>query len=186
MAGKLKSLDVDRETRPGKYSDGDGLYLIVKGATSKNWIYRYRKDGRERWLGLGSVKDVPLRGARLARAARLRVRGDRSTPGVDIVQEKRAAREQTKAVETKLTLPNFEQCAEVYIREHAHFSSRFVLSSRTRTRIRARSHCRRILEIVSPGWSAAFHRTIAPLSNPNTSAEIRGPKSVRKPPKPKR
>jgi hypothetical protein len=54
LAGKLKPLDVERETRPGKYADGDGLYLVVKGATSKNWIYRYTKDGKERWLGLGS------------------------------------------------------------------------------------------------------------------------------------
>ena len=74
MAGKLKPLDVERETRPGKYPDGDGLYLIVKGATSKNWIYRYCKGGKERWLGLGSLKDVSLKDARLARdAARLRV-----------------------------------------------------------------------------------------------------------------
>jgi len=36
MAGKLKPLDVARETRPGKYPDGDGLYLIVASATSKN------------------------------------------------------------------------------------------------------------------------------------------------------
>jgi hypothetical protein len=42
MAGKLKPLDVDRETRPGKYADGDGLYLIVTGATSKNWSYRWQ------------------------------------------------------------------------------------------------------------------------------------------------
>jgi len=119
MAGKLKPLDVERETRPGKYADGDGLYLIVKGATSKNWIYRYWKDGKERWLGLGSFKDVSLKDARLARdAARLRVKGDRSTPGVDIVQEKRAVREDAKAVEVKVTLPTFEQCAETYIREH--------------------------------------------------------------------
>ena len=69
MAGKLKPLDVERETRPGKYPDGDGLYLIVKGATSKNWIYRYCKGGKERWLGLGSLKDVSLKDARLARDA---------------------------------------------------------------------------------------------------------------------
>ena len=118
MAGKLKPLDVERETRPGKYSDGDGLYLVVASATSKNWSYRYWKDGKQRWLGLGSVKEVSLKEARLARdAARLRVKGDRSTPGVDIVQEKRAAREEAKAVELKVTLPTFEQCAEVYIRE---------------------------------------------------------------------
>jgi hypothetical protein len=119
MAGKLKPLDVERETRPGKYADGGGLYLVVKGATSKNWIYRYTKDGKERWLGLGSLKDVSLKAARMARdAARLRVKGDRSTPGVDIVLEKRAAREEAKAIEIKVTLPTFEECAEIYIREH--------------------------------------------------------------------
>ena len=99
MAGKLKPFDVARETRPGKYPDGDGLYLIVASATSKNWSYRYWKDGKQRWLGLGSFKGVSLKDARLARdAARLRVKGDRSTPGVDIVQERREAREEQKAV----------------------------------------------------------------------------------------
>jgi len=78
MAGKLKPLDVERETRPGKYPDGDGLYLVVASPTSKNWSYRYWKDGKQRWLGLGSLKDVSLKNARLARdAARLRVKGDR-------------------------------------------------------------------------------------------------------------
>jgi len=119
MAGKLKPLDVERETRPGKYPDGEGLYLVVASATSKNWSYRYWKDGKQRWLGLGSVKEVSLREARLTRdAARLRVKGDRSTLGVDIVQEKRAAREEAKVVEIKVALLTFEQCAEVYIREH--------------------------------------------------------------------
>ena len=119
MPGKLKPLDVERETRSGKYPDGDGLYLIVASRTSKNWSYRYWKDGKQRWLGLGSLKDVSLKDARLARdAARLRVKGDRSTLGVDIVQEKRAAREEAKAVEIKLSLPAFEECAEIYIREH--------------------------------------------------------------------
>jgi hypothetical protein len=44
MAGKLKLLDVERETQPGKHADGNGLCLVVKGATSKHWIYRYTKD----------------------------------------------------------------------------------------------------------------------------------------------
>ena len=64
MAGKLKPLDVERETRPGRYSDGDGLYLIVQSATSNNWSYRYSKDGKPRWHGLGSFKDVSLKDAR--------------------------------------------------------------------------------------------------------------------------
>ena len=80
MAGKLKPLEVARQVTPGKYPDGDGLHLVVASATSKNWSYRYWKDGKQRWLGRGSVKEVSLKEARLARdAARLRVKGDRST-----------------------------------------------------------------------------------------------------------
>jgi hypothetical protein len=60
MAGRLKPLEVERETKPGKYADGGGLYLIVNGPTAKNWSYRYWKDGKERWHGLGSFKDVSL------------------------------------------------------------------------------------------------------------------------------
>jgi Arm domain-containing DNA-binding protein len=98
MAGKLKPLEVDRETKPGKYADGGGLYLIVAGESSKNWSYRYWFAGKERWHGLGSFKDVSLKDARLARdAARLRVKGDRSTPGIDIVAEKRGVRQERHA-----------------------------------------------------------------------------------------
>ncbi len=84
MAGKLKALDVEREDRPGKYADGDGLYLIVAGPSAKNWSYRYWLKGKERWHGLGSFKDVSLKEARMARdAARQQVRA-----GVDLVQQK--------------------------------------------------------------------------------------------------
>jgi hypothetical protein len=42
VAGRLKPLDVEREAKPGKYADGDGLYLFVNGPKSKNWSYRKR------------------------------------------------------------------------------------------------------------------------------------------------
>jgi hypothetical protein len=58
MAGRLKTLDVERQNKPGKYADGEGLCLIVTGPTSKSWSYRYWKDGKERWHGLGSFKKV--------------------------------------------------------------------------------------------------------------------------------
>jgi integrase len=119
VTGRLKPLDVERATKPGKYADGAGLYLIVAGPTSKNWSYRYWKDGKERWHGLGSFKDISLKDARLARdAARLRVKGDRSTAGVDIVQERRAAREEKKAEAAAEKAKTFEECAQSYIDEH--------------------------------------------------------------------
>ena len=92
MAGKLKPLEVARLVTPGKYADGDGLYLVVAGPTSRNWSYRYWIDGKERWHGLGSLKDVSLKEARIKRdAARQEVRA-----GIDIVQAKRSAREEAK------------------------------------------------------------------------------------------
>jgi len=48
MPGMLKPLDVEREMKPGKHADGDGLYLIVTGPAAKSWSYRYWKDGKER------------------------------------------------------------------------------------------------------------------------------------------
>ena len=52
MAGRLNPLDIHRQEKPGKYADGDGLYLVVTGPTPKKWSYR-----TERWLGLGSFKE---------------------------------------------------------------------------------------------------------------------------------
>ncbi|MDB5616590.1 integrase arm-type DNA-binding domain-containing protein [Tardiphaga sp.] len=114
MAGKLKPLDVARQTTPGKYPDGDGLYLVVAGATSRNWSYRYWIGGKERWHGLGSLQEVSLKDARVRRdTARQQVRA-----GVDIVQAKRSAREVANAVEAATTAPTFRQCADRYIEDH--------------------------------------------------------------------
>ena len=114
MAGKLKSLEVERQNTPGKHPDGDGLYLVVAGPTSRNWSYRYWKAGKERWHGLGSLQDVSLKEARIERdAARQQVRA-----GVDIVQAKREAREEKQAAATATAAPTFQQCAERYIDEN--------------------------------------------------------------------
>jgi integrase len=114
MVGKLRPLDVERETKPGKYPDGDGLYLIVSGERSKNWSYRYWFKGKERWHGLGSFKNVSLKQARLLRdSARLRVK-----EGIDLVQRKRDVREERKAAEAVEKEKSFEECAQAYIDEH--------------------------------------------------------------------
>ncbi len=114
MAGKLKPLEVARQVTPGKYPDGDGLYLIVASATSRNWSYRYWIKGKERWHGLGSLQDVSLRDARIKRdAARQEVRA-----GVDIVQAQRSAREEAKAEMVVAAAPTFKERAERYIKDN--------------------------------------------------------------------
>lgn len=59
-----------------------GLYLEVSPAGSKRWFYKYRKDGKEGRMALGSYPDV---GAKAARKARDAAKLQKST-GVDPVQ----------------------------------------------------------------------------------------------------
>lgn len=70
MALKVSKL-TDRSVRgfksEGYYSDGDGLYLVVARTGGRSWIYRYRSGGARRDMGLGSMLDVSLADARLAR-----------------------------------------------------------------------------------------------------------------------
>jgi Arm DNA-binding domain len=121
MPGRLKPLDVARLVEPGKYADGDGLYLVVAGPTSRNWSYRYWINGKERWHGLGSLNDVSLREARIKRdAARQQVRS-----GIDIVQAKRTAREAAVTASMAATAPTFRVCASAGARSQSDRSLPF-------------------------------------------------------------
>jgi hypothetical protein len=43
-----------RTAKPGRYCDGDGLYLLVKKSGARFWVFRYRRHGaRMREAGLG-------------------------------------------------------------------------------------------------------------------------------------
>lgn len=62
---------IDRLKEPGKYGDGRNLYLHVGKNGSKSWLFIYRRLGKDRMRGLGSLRDLDLEGAREA-AARFR------------------------------------------------------------------------------------------------------------------
>jgi Arm DNA-binding domain len=49
---------------PGRYSDGDGLYLLVSASGAKRWVLRIMAHGRRRDFGLGSLSLVSLEEAR--------------------------------------------------------------------------------------------------------------------------
>lgn len=53
-------------TKPGVHAYGDGLYLQVRNADRRTWIFRYSLGGKARWMGLGALDDVPLANAREA------------------------------------------------------------------------------------------------------------------------
>ncbi|WP_041316978.1 tyrosine-type recombinase/integrase [Hyphomicrobium nitrativorans] len=62
-AAKVRTLNV-----PGRYSDGNGLYLEVAPSGAKRWLLRTVVQGRRRDFGLGSVSTVSLAEARLKAA----------------------------------------------------------------------------------------------------------------------
>ena len=53
-----------RSAPPGRYADGNGLYLFVQPSGTRSWIQRLVVRGRRRELGLGSVALVSLAEAR--------------------------------------------------------------------------------------------------------------------------
>jgi integrase len=42
-----------RTAAPGRYGDGDGLYLFVRSADARFWVFRYTRQGKMREMGLG-------------------------------------------------------------------------------------------------------------------------------------
>ena len=63
MAGNLTARKVET-AKPGKYSDGGNLYLIVSKTGTRKWVLRFTWRGRAKEMGLGSAASVPLADAR--------------------------------------------------------------------------------------------------------------------------
>lgn len=101
----LTALKVKQLTEPGKYGDGNGLYLIVDKSGAKRWMLRILVNGKRTDIGLGGTSLVSLAEARekaleyrkLARA------------GGDPLAAKRQARR---------VVPSFKVAAETVHEEH--------------------------------------------------------------------
>jgi integrase len=63
MANKLTARKVET-AKPGKYSDGGNLYLVVSESGARKWVLRFTWRGRPKEMGLGSAASVPLADAR--------------------------------------------------------------------------------------------------------------------------
>ena len=64
----LTARTIETARTPGRYSDGNGLYLVVRQGGSRQWVFLYRRDGKLKEMGLGS----PAKGVTLAMARGLR------------------------------------------------------------------------------------------------------------------
>ena len=105
----LTAKQVERETRPGYYFDGAGLYLQIAKGGSKSWILRYTLNGKAREMGLGSLVTFSLADARLRATQQRQLIAD----GVDPIEAKQAR--QLEARLAKANTITFDQAAAAFI-----------------------------------------------------------------------
>jgi len=115
MAKRVKQLSpifVKTSKLPGYHPDGDGLYLQITSTGGRSWIFRYRRNGRLRDMGLGPVRDVSLRDAR---EAAQRCRG-LLREGRDPIEERH--KERARRLAESGHVVTFKKAAEKYIAAH--------------------------------------------------------------------
>lgn len=101
--GRLTPMHIRNLKEPGRYNDGDGLFLELTGQNKGNWQLRATVNGRRRDIGLGSLGLVSLKEAR---DAAFELRRDIQR-GIDPVAERKRR---------KLEIPTFKVAA---LRVHA-------------------------------------------------------------------
>lgn len=61
---KLSPQEIKSLMRPGRHSDGGGLYLSIDASGRRRWVFMYTSNGRRVELGLGSTSTRSLKEAR--------------------------------------------------------------------------------------------------------------------------
>jgi integrase len=112
--GKLNSARINALVKkPGRHSDGEGLFFRVLPGAKCYWVFRYRMDGKEREMSLGPYPETSLLDARAKHAEkRKQVKADK----VDPLAEKQAAR--SAAAQRQTTAPTFGEAADEYLKSH--------------------------------------------------------------------
>ncbi|MCZ6510046.1 MAG: tyrosine-type recombinase/integrase, partial [Alphaproteobacteria bacterium] len=102
----LSAVQVRNLKTPGRYADGNGLYLVVDPSGAKRWVLRTVARGKRRDIGLGGTKLVCLADARDDATALRKIARDGGDP--------LAARRKDRAV-----VPTFEEAARTVHTEQA-------------------------------------------------------------------
>lgn len=116
MAGRLSARKVETLQKPGRYADGNNLYLLVSAKGGKRWTFLYRfgksSDGKgyRREMGLGGAArgQVSLSEARERALDALRL----LTAGIDPLEHRKIEEKAARVI------PTFGAFADEYIASH--------------------------------------------------------------------
>ena len=107
--GKLTDRAIRNLNKPGRYADGDTLYLVLWPTGSKSWMQRLIVEGRRSDLGLGAYPLVSLAEAR-RKALDNRALAKSGGNPLSVKREE----------EKQVAMPTFETLARQHIEEHIH------------------------------------------------------------------
>ena len=102
--GKLTATGIRALKEPGRYGDGDGLFLLVGKSGARSWMVRVQKDGKRRDIGLGGERKVSLAKARVNAALVC----SQVEAGIDPVAERKKS----------AGIPTFREAAALVHAEH--------------------------------------------------------------------
>ena len=92
-------------SKPYKMGDGEGLYLLVNPNGTKWWRFKYKHQGREKLLSMGTLRDVSLKRAREKRKDAREL----LDKGIDPSEARKAER--------RIEAESFEDLAEEWLKQ---------------------------------------------------------------------
>lgn len=67
-----KAVNAKIKGPPGRFADGNGLYLVVPKIGRSYWMLRYTSNGKRKEMTLGRVEDLSLADARVEAALKMK------------------------------------------------------------------------------------------------------------------
>jgi hypothetical protein len=101
----LSTLRVNSITTPGRYGDGNGLYLVVDPSGAKRWVLRTIVQGKRRDIGLGGLRLVSLAEARTKAQEYRKLAREGGNP-IEVRRKERT------------NVPTFAEAAEITLEQH--------------------------------------------------------------------
>jgi integrase len=101
----LSTLRVNSIATPGRYGDGNGLYLVVDPSGAKRWVLRTVVQGKRRDIGLGGLRLVSLAEARTKAQEYRKLAREGGNP-IEVRRKER------------VNVPTFSEAAQMTLEQH--------------------------------------------------------------------
>jgi len=108
MTKSLTAIEIAALTGDGSFRVDHGLYLrIQNNGSARSWLFRYKRGGKSRWMGLGSARLLTQTEAKRKAVSAEKLLLD----GTDPLTAKRETNGPGD-------VPSFKECAEAYLKAH--------------------------------------------------------------------